>query len=165
MSELRTNKIYPRDGLPAGASGGGIIQIVEGALTTGNVNGTLFSTTSSTYVDVFSVTITPTSASNKILVNMAIGPYGGNVDTLRMNGQILRDSTQVWYTRNLYFRSGGDFKAVQTAAVVLDSPATTSAVTYKFQVKVETAAGGSTAEFYADNSNYNNKMILMEVSG
>ena len=26
MSELRTNKIYPRDGLPAGSSGG-IIQL------------------------------------------------------------------------------------------------------------------------------------------
>ena len=29
MSELRTNKIYPRDGLPAGATAGGIIQMVE----------------------------------------------------------------------------------------------------------------------------------------
>jgi len=34
MSALRTNKIYPRDGLPAGASGGGIIQVVEGAAIT-----------------------------------------------------------------------------------------------------------------------------------
>ena len=34
MSELRTNKIYPRDGLPAGASGGGIIQTVTANDTT-----------------------------------------------------------------------------------------------------------------------------------
>ena len=32
MSELRTNKIYPRDGLPAGANGG-IVQIVRALLT------------------------------------------------------------------------------------------------------------------------------------
>ena len=35
MSELRTNKIYPRDGLPAGVSGG-IIQIVEKIDSTAN---------------------------------------------------------------------------------------------------------------------------------
>ena len=164
MSELRTNKIYPRDGLPAGASGG-IIQIVESSLTAGNVSGTLFQTTSSTYVDVFSGTITPTSASNKILVSLALNPYGGNSDTLRINGQILRGSTQVWYSRNLFYRSGSAFKSVQGAIQFLDSPATTSAVTYKLQVKIESTAGGSTGEFYADNSNYNNRMILMEVSG
>ena len=31
MSELRTNKIYPKDGLPSGAWGGGIIQIAYGS--------------------------------------------------------------------------------------------------------------------------------------
>ena len=164
MSELRTNKIYPRDGLPAGASAGGVIQIVESSLTTGNVSGTLFQTTSSTYVDVFSGTITPTSSSNKILVNLALNPYAGNTNTLWMNGQILRGSTQVWYSRNLFFRSGSAFKSVQSAIQFLDSPATTSAVTYKLQVKIESNVS-STGEFYADNSNYNNRMILMEVSG
>ena len=34
MSELRTNKIYPRDGLPSGASGGGIVQVVQEIATT-----------------------------------------------------------------------------------------------------------------------------------
>tara|TARA_R100000005_G_C4967027_1_gene181443 strand:- start:813 stop:1307 length:495 start_codon:yes stop_codon:yes gene_type:complete len=164
MSELRTNKIYPRDGLPAGASAGGVIQIVESSLTTGNVSGTLFQTTSSTYVDVFSGTITPTSSSNKILVSLALNPYAGNTNTLWMNGQILRGSTQVWYSRNLFFRSGSAFKSVQSAIQFLDSPATTSAVTYKLQVKIESNVS-STGEFYADNSNYNNRMILMEVSG
>ena len=33
MSELRTNRIYPRDGLPAGANGG-IIQIKQTVLNT-----------------------------------------------------------------------------------------------------------------------------------
>ena len=28
MSELRTNRIVPRDGIPSGASGGGIVQVV-----------------------------------------------------------------------------------------------------------------------------------------
>ena len=162
-SELRVDRIIPVNGVPTGG-GGGIVQVVESSMTTGNVSGTLFQTTSSTYVDVFSGTITPISASNKILVSLALNPYGGNTDTLWMNGQILRGSTQVWYSRNLFFRSGSTFKSVQSAIQFLDSPATTSAVTYKLQVKIESNASGSTGEFYADNSNYNNRMILMEVS-
>ena len=95
---------------------------------------------------------------------MAIAPYAGNTDTLRMAGQILRGSTQVWYSSDVFFRSGGVFKAVQSAIAFLDSPATTSAVTYKFQVKI-TANTSSTGEFNVDSSNYNNNMILMEVAG
>ena len=161
-SELRVDRIIPVNGVPTGG-GGGIVQVVESSMTTGNVSGTLFQTTSTTYVDVFSGTITPISSSNKILVSLALNPYGGNTDTLWMNGQILRGSTQVWYSRNLFFRSGSAFKSVQSAIQFLDSPATTSAVTYKLQVKIESNVS-STGEFYADNSNYNNRMILMEIS-
>ena len=159
MSELRTNRIVPRDGLPAGASGG-IIQMVQDEVTS------FFQTSSSSYVDTgLSASITPTSSSNKILVNMALGVYGGATDTLRVNAQVLRGSTQVWYTRDLYFRSGSAFKGVQSAIQFIDSPATTSSTTYKLQVKCESVSGGSTFELYADTTNYNNRMILMEVSG
>ena len=121
MSELRTNKIVPRDGLPSGADGGGIIQMVQGEVTD------FLQTSSSSYVDAgLSASITPTSSSNKILVNMALGVYGGATDTLRVNAQVLRGSTQVWYYRNLFFRSSGDFKSVQSAIQFIDSPATTS---------------------------------------
>ena len=171
MSELRTNKIYPRDGLPAGASGG-IIQIVESSMTTGNVSGTLFQTTSSTYVDVFSGTITPTSASNKILVSLALNPYGGNTDTLWMNGQILRGSTQVWYARSLFYRSGSAFKSVQSAIQFLDSPATTSAVTYGlYHAEADNGGNGfyvNRALVDTDSTNYNrvtSSITLMEICG
>ena len=160
MSELRTNRIVPRDGLPSGAIGGGIIQMVQGQVTS------FFDTSSSSYVDTgLSASITPSLSSSKILVNMALGVYGGSSDTLRVNAQILRGSTQVWYTRDLYFRSGSTFKAVQSAIQFIDSPATTSSITYKLQVKCESVSGGSTFELYADSTNYNNRVILMEVSG
>ena len=159
MSELRTNRIVPRDGLPAGADGGGIIQMVQGEVTS------FLQTSSSSYVDAgLSASITPSSSSSKILVNMALGVYGGASDTLRVNAQVLRGSTQVWYTRDLYFRSGSSYKAVQSAIQFIDSPATTSPTTYKLQVKCESASGGATFELYADSTNYNNRMILMEVS-
>jgi len=163
MSELRTNRIIPRDGLPSGSSGG-IIQIRQSSLTSGNVTSTVWQTTSTDYVDVFSGTITPTRSDSKIFVQMALAPYAGNTGTLRMAGQVLRGSTQVWYSNDVFFRSGGTFKAVQSAIAFLDSPATTSTVTYKFQVKI-TANSNSTGEFNVDSTNYNNNMILMEVAG
>ena len=163
MSELRTNRIIPRDGLPSGSSGG-IIQIRRSSLTAGNVSSTVWQTTSTSYVDVFSGTITPTRNDSKIFVQMALAPYAGNTDTLRMAGQVLRGSTQVWYSSDVFYRSGGTIKALQSAIAFLDSPATASAVTYKFQVKI-TNNTNSTGEFNVDSSNYNNNMILMEVAG
>ena len=160
MSQIKVDSIIPRGGVPSGADGGGIIQMVQGEVTS------FLSTSSSSYIDAgLSASITPLSSSSKILVNMALGVYGGATDTLRVNAQVLRGSTQVWYTRDLYFRSGSSYKAVQSAIQFIDSPATTSSTTYKLQVKCESASGGSTFELYADTSNYNNRMILMEVSG
>ena len=54
MSELRTNKIYPRDGLVSGANGG-IVQMVHAATDTH------FTSTTTTPVLVSVTSITPTS--------------------------------------------------------------------------------------------------------
>ena len=65
MSELRTNRIVPRDGLPSGSSGG-IIQVRSTTKTdtfSMPSNDTSFHT-----VTGLSVTITPTRSDSKILV-------------------------------------------------------------------------------------------------
>ena len=62
MSELRTNRIVPRDGLPSGASGGGIIQVVQSVVTSSSTG------TGATAASVMTCGITPTSSANKILV-------------------------------------------------------------------------------------------------
>ena len=100
-----------------------------------------FITTSNTFVDVtgMSVSITPTSASNKVLViaALAFGGAGGTQRGLRL----MRDSTaialgasaggrtQAWYGHGDEPAGGLDSVTV----VFLDSPATTSATTYKIQ--------------------------------
>ena len=69
MSELRTNRIVPRDGLvSATGKGGGIIQVVESSTTT------MVSHTSNSYIDIgLSATITPTRSDSKILIQGNIG--------------------------------------------------------------------------------------------
>ncbi len=67
MSELRTNRIVPRDGLVSGTGiGGGIIQVKSVTKTD------VFDTQSTTLVDVpgLAVTITPTRSDSKILIMM-----------------------------------------------------------------------------------------------
>ena len=61
MSELRTNRIVPRDGLPSG-SAGGIIQVKQ-VTTDQQVEASFASET-----NLLSLSITPTRSDSKILV-------------------------------------------------------------------------------------------------
>ena len=139
MSELRTNKIYPRDGLPAGASGGGIVQVVHAATDEH------FTSTSITPTTIISATITPTSASNKILIQYtaAVSYDAGGAHS---NICILKNGAKIASSNNSNITSGEQFRSNKTSyddggatsgntmnslsGSFLDSPATTSAITY-----------------------------------
>ena len=165
MSELRTNRIVPRDGLPSG-SAGGIIQVVFSPLATGST----VTVNSSSFVDVMSASITPTRSDSKILVQVTSSPKtNGSSSNFQFGAQIQRGSTTIMYDNEyLQMNNGYAPNSFNGAYTVLDSPASTSALTYKFRVK-ETVDG---RELYFENStdntgNYYNKhtMTLMEVSG
>ena len=167
MSELRTNRIVPRDGLVSGASGG-VIQVVFSSLATGStitVNGTSF-------VDIMSASITPTRSDSKILVQVTSAPKtNGSSANFQFAAQIQRDSTTIMYD-NEYVQANNSYAAnARTGAyTVLDSPATTSALTYKFRCNRNASVTGR--QLFFDNSTDNtgifyNKhtMTLMEISG
>jgi len=108
-----------------------------------------FSTSSATYTDVtgVSVSITPSSTASKVLVMLQIAVGHSAVGAAdRIN--LVRDSTAIYegsngsdngtvaWNNNTAF---GSDSVVPLTVVYLDSPATTSATTYKAQVK--TSAG------------------------
>ena len=167
MSELRTNRIIPRDGLVSGASGG-VIQVVFFSLATGST----VTVNSSTFVDVLTASITPTRSDSKILVQVTSAPKtNGSSANFQFAAQIQRDSTTIMYD-NEYVQANNSYAAnARTGAyTVLDSPATTSALTYKFRCNRNASVTGR--ELFFDNSTDNtgifyNKhtMTLMEVSG
>lgn len=108
-----------------------------------------FTTTSTTFTDVtgLSVSITPTSASNRVLVVGMItgqGSFGVNAIQFRL----MRDSTAIGIgdAASTRTRATGQLSSTSVATALggpftfLDTPATTSATTYKLQVRV-TAAG------------------------
>ena len=161
-SELRVDKIIPTDGVPAGAhNAGGIIQIKQFYVTSN------IATSSSSDTDVITGTITPHFSTSKIWILVGVTPYGGNADTLSARGRIRRggsSGTQIYYNRRMFFRSGSGLKAMCGLMQCIDSPSTTSAVTYVFQTSVETSSSSSTIEFYSDDSTGENSMTLVEVS-
>jgi len=159
MSELRTNKIYPRDGLPAGSSGG-IIQLKFNSSGTGS--GGSITLSSTTFVDLVEVTITPTSVSNKVYMTFNVNANGADgsstLDRLKM--RILRDGSSIWHVDEaLVSYDNSNIHVQGLGGSYLDSPASTSSVTYKLQV----------ASSHGNNLNVNNNgrsdFTLMEVSG
>ena len=111
---------------------GTVVQVVQGSTTTASSHGST-STLSDTNL---SASITPSSASNKIFVmvnqHIYFTRYGGTIVIVRGSTNI----SAVTDTYQNYMNTGGDisFRGYATHSQ-LDSPSTTSAVTYKTQAK------------------------------
>jgi hypothetical protein len=116
---------------------GNVLQVVNVAFPT------IFTTTSTSYVDVtgFSASITPTSATSNILVTINAVCGTSNSDGFI---NLLRDSTNIAQgtggsTSNQTMHINGNvptrYGMLMASVVCLDSPATTSSVTYKLQVR------------------------------
>ena len=153
-SELRVDKIIPTGGVPTGG-GGGIVQIVHDTTSSES------STSSSSYVTSgLSLNITPTSASSKILVcfNLPLQSGGHN---LRAAVGLHRGGSQIYLAqRESLFNNSSSNSSETVSGMFLDSPATTSAVTYDVRVRV---SGGSGTFYWAVSSTVGT-LTAMEVS-
>ena len=153
---------------------GAILQVVQATTNTTVAN------TTATYVDSgLSASITPSSSSNKVLVLVSQHcVHGRSVDGQGGGIQLLRGSTVIWEPVNngngastgpfLFYLSDVRDLYYFTPLNYLDSPATTSSVTYKTQGRVyETGSNGSftmqpgPGQGTADPTT--STMILMEV--
>lgn len=113
---------------------GSVLQVVQTVKTDG------FSTTSTSYTTFMTVSITPSSSSNKILITF--GTNGGTAgDVAHGYLAIFRDSTQLFKGDTAGSRRGAT-SVINTATqqqlyyggTYLDSPATTSSISYTIQV-------------------------------
>jgi hypothetical protein len=137
---------------PVGAGGTSATQSASSkVLQVVTVNKTdTFSTSSTSFTDItgLSVSITPTSTTSKILVMASINGTGSSTVVQSMI-QLVRNSTaidigdaastRIQATTNLY-TAAADGVAMATP-IYLDSPSTTSSVTYKLQMRVNSSTG------------------------
>jgi hypothetical protein len=147
VSQINSNSLATgvpsRANLPAGS----VLQVVQ------TVKSDTFTTTSSSYIDItgLSVTITPTSASNKILViyNTTVGAQSGQYS---VGLQLVRNSTAIYLgdtagsrtrSSSWAWSESSQYAMIPTNGTFLDSPATTSATTYKLQMINPYGSGGA----------------------
>jgi hypothetical protein len=136
-NNILTNGGYDAADL-VGAAGGKVLQVVSTPKTN-----TFASNPSDTFIDVtgLSVSITPSSASNKILVMINISGCGV-IATNIAHFRLVRGATTIYSGDSPGSRQGAFASSINSdnnvaesvGGIFLDSPSTTSATTYKIQV-------------------------------
>ena len=122
MSELRTNRIVPRDGLPSGSSGG-VIQVKQSLYSTHATS----TNTDFAALSGFTCAITPTRADSKILITLNLCVEVRSASIICM--QLTRGGSSI-FTNLGGMRGDGTAQGGYVSMTYLDSPASTSALTY-----------------------------------
>ena len=146
------------------ASGGKVLQVVQATYSTQTI------ITSTSYTDSgLSATITPSSATSKVLV-LVNQCLLANRETTIFDGAVdlRRGSTSIYlqeYANGIAAAAQGSPAYIQQRhyhnAAYLDSPATTSATTYKTMGKLATTANSAQLVFQQNNAV--GSMILLEI--
>lgn len=118
-----------------GGGGGKVLQVVSASTTTATT------IASNTYADTtITATITPTASTSKILVIISANQLVANSSPttfVRSKARIMRDATQIIEYPYAQQVEGASATYISTVVMCsfsyLDSPATTSATTYKLQ--------------------------------
>jgi hypothetical protein len=179
MSELKVNKVTPRSGTTVTlGDSGDTITIPSGAIITNNGTATGFgkvlqvvnatdsgerTTTSVTFVtasNTLSVAITPSSASNKVLILVSTST-GNTTSAQHTYSTIYRGATNLGTSNGMnttYHDANSDIY-VPNHMSYLDSPNTTSATTYQFYFRVS----GGTGKM--NSSGTKGSITLLEIAG
>jgi hypothetical protein len=141
-------------------SGGKVLQVVSAFTTTEATS------SSSTYADSnLTATITPSSASNKVLVLISQSGSKAGANTY-LNIRVYRGATEIGGTvagRSIGYTNDGaaNYVGIAFSCSILDTPSSTSALTYKTQFNNNNASG--TVRINVDSgASY---ITLMEIAG
>ena len=155
-----------------GMAGGKVLQVVSTTITS---NVSFGSSAKDAYVDIKSLAITPSATSSKILIIWSFLSHigGGNYPGIRT--QWLRDSTVIYGPTRLesYYgvangSNSGYGRRGYLSGNYLDSPNTTSAVTYKIQGDNDSGSsstGTYEGQIVAGSAGANTAITLMEIAG
>jgi hypothetical protein len=137
---------------------GSVLQVVEAD------HSSTVTITSTSFTDTgLSATITPQYSTSKILIvcSMAAELDAGTSSSFDCEAAITRGTTPI---REFRVGAAVDATLMSTfASVVLDSPSTTSAVTYRARARL--VSSGSSRSWRAQDSGSTSSIVLMEIAG
>jgi hypothetical protein len=136
---------------------GSVLQVVNATTSTETTS------SSATYADTtLTATITPTSATSKILVIVDQTGCGKNTTNITIGYKLLRGSTTIcsFEPQGGYTDTANHLRFGGTGCNFLDSPATTSATTYKTQFANNSASGIA----YSQVASATSTITLMEIA-
>ena len=142
-------------------SGGKVLQVVNATYATQT------STTTSTYIDTgLTASITPLFSTSKILVSVCINGVVKTTNITYLKLKLVRSSTDILQYESVAAATGTTAdNAVGTSAVdYLDSPATTSATTYKVQFGSGANSAQVYTQFTAGGLASTSSITLMEIA-
>jgi len=125
---------------------------------------TEYSNNTTSYTDTnLTATITPKSTSSKILITsqLATDAPVGSILTVRL----LRGSTvlqEEGYWMFLTAQNSGDYILLRQPHFYLDTPSTTSAITYKWQLKRHSGTASPAYISYDDNTGTSDSQIILQ---
>jgi hypothetical protein len=137
---------------------GTVLQVVSGSTNSETAN-----SSTNTYTDMgLSLSITPTSSTSKILV---ITSQAGNTvgDPDKVSVRLMRNTTELYACMQQVTTGLGtsDHRAITYDISYVDSPSTTSSVTYKPQFRKESSSG----RLDVQKDNNNGHITLIEIAG
>ena len=172
LTKINNNTLSAVTTLPAAIATGKVLQVVQSSSTTQSA------TTSTTYQDSnLSAAITPSSSSNKVLVMISqmLNTFSGSGSTGDNYGAIkwklLRGSTDIYVPANgsngngiFFYNYDGAGQQMSTLSNLqyLDSPSTTSAITYKTQLAAGANGDTTVVAQWENNIGF---ITLLEVAG
>ena len=141
------------------ASTSKVVQIIYATTTSYVANST------STFADTtLTATITPTSASNKVLVLLSQNTISKGTSDTALDLKILRASTTIGNIEGLLKTNDTGAINASCSIEILDSPATTSATIYKTQFRSAGNNASVAVQNYSGTPITNSTIILMEVT-
>jgi hypothetical protein len=149
-------------GVPSAAKlpAGSVIQVVQTTYST------VVTTSGTTFIDTgLTATITPTSSSNKILVIVCQNGLNVSNAGTGIPIKLLRGSTLITYVGGVYQSYINDVNSINLPGAYtcyLDSPATTSATTYKTQFARQDGSGNVQVQTFGSLGD-TSTMTLMEI--
>jgi hypothetical protein len=141
---------------------GSVLQVVQ----TGWAGFQGVSTSTFTDVSSGSLSITPKFSTSKILALVSVANCGKSTNNTYLNIRLLRNSTEVAYVNGAGMTQTTLEQNQAVNMNCLDSPATTSAITYKLQI----ASGNNNTQAWVNNyqlaaGTIPSTITLMEIAG